>query len=342
MHEEGKKVSAIRRELLQRYPNTKLPGPRAIQKWVSQKEEIQRAARSEDASMRNRIPSSMNNSRTLKQQVGLLPITSSARWHKKILTEKGGDALNLTNEHSSYKENYLKFGIAWLSKFKQVYGWRRRVVHGEASAAYERSVERGKKLLPQILASYDMGDVYNADEAALLHGQTPQKRIVNHISKATNAKKALHRLTVTLCINATGTHSIPPQVIIKSAGRKDRRPPRPQSLKDVNLHQLGVIYSWNSNAWMTSELFEQFLRVCKRQVLLKKGRKPDILLIDGFSGHKPPSDDCVSFDIGEGMRGFYWEFVTVIWLPPNTTSQIQPLDAGVINAFKVRSTQQQL
>ena len=53
MHEEGKKVSAIRRELLQRYPYTKLPGPRAIQKWVSQKEEIQSAARSEDASMRN-------------------------------------------------------------------------------------------------------------------------------------------------------------------------------------------------------------------------------------------------------------------------------------------------
>ena len=260
----------------------------------------------------------------------------------KILTEKGGDALNLTNEHSSYKENYLKFGIAWLNKFKQVYGWRRRVVHGEASAADERSVERGKKLLPQILASYDTDDVYNADEAALLYRQTPQKRIVNHISKATNAKKALHRLTVTLCINATGTHSIPPQVIIKSAGRTDGRPPRPQSLKDVNLHQLGVIYSWNSNAWMTSELFEQFLRVFKRQVLLKKGRKPVVLLIDGFSGHKPPSDVCVRFDIGEGIRGFYWEFVTVIWLPPNTTSQIQPLDAGVMNAFKVRSTQQQL
>ena len=157
------------------------------------------------------------------------------------------------------------------------------------------------------------------------------------MSKATNAKKALHRLTVTLGINATGTHSIPPQVIIKSAGRKDRRPPRPQSLKDVNLHQLGVIYSWNSNAWMTSELFEQLLRVFKRQVLLKKGRKPVVLLIDGFSGHKPPSDVCVRFDIG-----FYCEFVTVIWLPPNTTSQIQPLDAGVMNAFKVRSTQQQL
>ena len=50
MHEE----SAIRRELLQRYPNPKLPGARAIQKWVSQKEEIQRTARSEDATMRNR------------------------------------------------------------------------------------------------------------------------------------------------------------------------------------------------------------------------------------------------------------------------------------------------
>ena len=63
MREEGRKASAIRRELLQRYPYTKLPGPRAIQKWVSQKEEIQRAARSEDATMRNRssVAKQLNN-----------------------------------------------------------------------------------------------------------------------------------------------------------------------------------------------------------------------------------------------------------------------------------------
>jgi hypothetical protein len=43
------------------------------------------------------------------------------------------------------------------------------------------------------------------------------------------------------------------------------------------------------------------LQAFKWQVLLKKGRKNVILLIDGFAGHKLQSDDCQRIDIGEGI-----------------------------------------
>ena len=90
-----------------------------------------------------------------------------------------------------------------------------------------------------------------------------------------------------------------------------------------------------ANAWQTPELFNSFLHAFKWQVLLKKGRKNVILLIDGFAGHKLQSDDCQRIDIGEGIKAFCWEFILVIWLPTNTTSHIQPLDAGLIKSWKV-------
>jgi len=103
----------------------------------------------------------------------------------------------------------------------------------------------------------------------------------------------------------------------------------------VDLDHLGVLLHWNANAWQTSELFDEFLHAFKRAVIQEKGRKDVVLLLDGFSGHKPPSDDCKHIHLGEGIQGFQFEFILVIWLPPNTTSHIQPLDAGLINSWKV-------
>jgi len=90
--------------------------------------------------------------------------------------------------------------------------------------------------------------VYNADEIALMYRHIHQRRMVNQIQQETNAKKTLQRLTVTICVNAAGTHCMPPQVSIKSSGRKDGRTPRPQSPTNVDLRQLGELYYRNANA----------------------------------------------------------------------------------------------
>jgi hypothetical protein len=170
--------------------------------------------------------------------------------------------------------------------------------------------------------------------------------MMNRLRRETNApKKALQRLTNTIRVNATGTHSIPPQMIIKTSGRKDGKPSKAQSITNIDLKKLPVrkergrgcgTIPLECQCLADIRTFSSFLQAFKWQVLLKKGRKNVILLIDGFAGHKLQSDDCQRIDIGEGIKAFCWEFILVIWLPTNTTSHIQSLDAGLIKSWKVR------
>ena len=59
--------------------------------------------------------------------------------------------------------------------------------------------------------------------------------------------------------------------------------------------------------------FDQELRLQKRKILL---------LIDNASSHKLEENEILSN-------------ITLHFLPPNTTSHIQPIDQGIIHSFKV-------
>ena len=74
----------------------------------------------------------------------------------------------------------------------------------------------------------------------------------------------------------------------------------------------GIPYYTNPRAWLNTQ-------VNKR--LVKKERKI-LLLLDNVSSHNPDLKDRFSN-------------IRVIFLPKNTTSKLQPLDAGIIKNFKV-------
>ena len=77
-------------------------------------------------------------------------------------------------------------------------------------------------------------------------------------------------------------------------------------------------YSHNQKAWMTGYLFSEWLYNFDRHIKHKKNR-PVLLLMDDVASHFPEVElECV--------RPFH--------LPSNTTSHLQPLDAGIIRAFK--------
>ena len=56
-----------------------------------------------------------------------------------------------------------------------------------------------------------------------------------------------------------------------------------------------------------------------------------LLLMDNASSHKIPS---MPLEQIHGLDSFSLSNVKVVYLPPNTTSHVQPLDAGIIAAFK--------
>jgi hypothetical protein len=115
------------------------------------------------------------------------------------------------------------------------------------------------------------------------------------------------RITVLVCANLDGTEKFPLLVIGKSK--------QPQCFRNTKL--LPFTYC-HKTAWMTYEIFQEFLVSLDRR-MASKSRK--ILL---FVDHCPacPKD----------VRNF--KIVQVEFFPANTTSVLQPMDQGVIKALK--------
>ncbi len=113
-------------------------------------------------------------------------------------------------------------------------------------------------------------------------------------------------------MNALGEKEMIPVVIGKSA--------KPRCFKRINTSQLPVQYFSQSKAWMTSDIMHQVLQKFKRRLV--SSARHILLLMDNAGCH--PHDLCGKYSN-----------IKIVFLPPSTTSVIQPLDLGVIKNFKV-------
>ena len=115
------------------------------------------------------------------------------------------------------------------------------------------------------------------------------------------------RLTGLTAANAVG-EKLPLFVIDKSK--------KPRCFKHIK--HLPCRYRCQKKSWMDSILFDEWVREVDRR-FTKEGRKI-ILLVDNWPAH-PSIDNLVSTEL--------------IFLPPNTTSKLQPMNEGVIWSMKV-------
>jgi hypothetical protein len=120
------------------------------------------------------------------------------------------------------------------------------------------------------------------------------------------------RLTVALCANADGSHKLDPFIIGKYQ--------KPRCFKNVNINNIPMMYRHNAKAWMVILHFQEWIQNFDRQVGSKHQGQRVLLLLDNCSSHS--------------LVGLTLQYTDVCFLPPNTTSRIQPMDAGVIVTFK--------
>ena len=64
--------------------------------------------------------------------------------------------------------------------------------------------------------------------------------------------------------------------------------------------------------------------------------------MDNFSAHEMPAHRIKKLTFDGGFRGYQYDNVLVLFLPPNVTSVIQPLDQGIIVAFKAHYHKQHI
>ena len=124
------------------------------------------------------------------------------------------------------------------------------------------------------------------------------------------------------CANADGSHRLLPMVVGKSK--------KPRALK--NLSQPPCHYTGNKTAWFTQDIFTRWfhdyfvpaiVKFQREELGIARENVKAILLLDNAPAH-PAENELI------GLHGR----IKVIYLPPNTTSIIQPMDQGVIEAAK--------
>jgi hypothetical protein len=207
-----------------------------------------------------------------------------------------------------------------LDNFKARHGIKSWIKHGESGSVNEVDMAADLACIQAKVAQYAPADQYNCDETGLYWKLVPDRSLSTHALPGVKKEKA--RITIHHAVNSTGSHKLPMWII----GRhKTPRCFRAAGVKDVNA--LGITWRWNKKAWMTQIVMVDWLRWFDQQV---KGRKV-LLLMDNFSSHIAAVNELEAMPQGLGL-----ENTEVVFLPPNTTSKLQPLDQGIIHAFKAR------
>lgn len=220
------------------------------------------------------------------------------------------------------KKDDFRASTGWLDKFKKRFGIRLLTTTGEKLSCDFEAVEPYKEKFKKTLEELNLcpDQIYNADESGLFWRVLPNKTFVHKAeASAPGRKMSKDRLTFMPCSNASGTHKLELLVIGKSKN--------PRAFKNVK--HLPVKYKHQNKAWMTRELFsewfhEEFVPSVKK--FLKKQNLPQkaLLVLDNCPGH-PDEDELKSKD---GL-------IKVMFLPPNVTPLLQPMDQNIIQTVKV-------
>ena len=121
------------------------------------------------------------------------------------------------------------------------------------------------------------------------------------------------------CSNSTGTHKLPLMFVGKSLN--------PRCFKHVSLP---VKYYSQKNAWVDTNIFtdwfkKHFVPSVKKHLTESGLPIKALLLLDNAPAH--PDVSVLQSENGN---------IKAMYLPPNTTAIIQPMDQGVLEALKRR------
>ena len=147
----------------------------------------------------------------------------------------------------------------------------------------------------------------HADKTVLYYRALPERSMVIRGDPRKGIKTSKERVTVLLACSAAGD-KLKPLVIGKSL--------KPRCFRGIDKAALPITYRTNKKAWMTSSLFKEWLERLNSKMHLQGGHI--LLFVDNCGAH--PDIQLTN--------------TRMLFLPPNTTSRLQPCDAGIIAAFK--------
>ncbi|XP_068245325.1 tigger transposable element-derived protein 1-like [Palaemon carinicauda] len=143
-----------------------------------------------------------------------------------------------------------------------------------------------------------------------------EKRLPGH-------KPMKDRLTLALCVSASVDFKVKPLLVYHS------NTPRAFKTHKVVKESLNVLWRANGKAWVTRQLFIEWINICfgptvKKYLEENRLLVKCLLVLDNVPAH-PPS-------LHEDIAPQY-SFVKILYLPPHSSPLLQPMDQRVISNF---------
>jgi hypothetical protein len=107
---------------------------------------------------------------------------------------------------------------------------------------------------------YSEEDIHNADKTGVFYNMTPDSAFKFKGEKYVGGKMSKNRLTVLMCVNMTGTD----KKILSVIGKLQTQ----RSFKNVK--KLPIEYAANEKAWMTCDIFQQYVSKWNNELRRKK------------------------------------------------------------------------
>ncbi|XP_065692179.1 tigger transposable element-derived protein 4 [Patagioenas fasciata] len=203
----------------------------------------------------------------------------------------------------------FKCSNGWLDRFKSRYGLVFRAHPVEAAATtVDAPTLWCQNILPYYLNDYQPKNVFYIQETGLLYQMLPHNTFAFKGETCSVGEVSKKRITVVVGTNMDGSEKLPLLVIGKNKS--------PRSFKDVL--SLPVDYEANDTAWMTSEVFEQWMR--KLDDRFRAQQRQVVILVDSLPAH-PEVKNLKS--------------VKLVFSPPDSSSSIA-VKQGAIRSLKVK------
>ncbi|XP_064423274.1 tigger transposable element-derived protein 4-like [Latimeria chalumnae] len=232
-------------------------------------------------------------------------------WFKSVRDENiplSGPMLAIKANELVKKLGYadLSASQSWVERFKHRRGIVCRTVCRESESINSDVLDNYVTTkLPSLLIGYQPRDVFNIDETGLFYKLLPNRTLALKGEECHGGKHSKERITLLVGSNMDGSEKLKLLVIGKAK--------QPRCLKGVKV--LPVDYEGNTKAWMTGDIFKDW--VIKFDRKMQRQKRKVLLFVDNCPAH-PHIDNL--------------QVTTVVFLPPNTTSKLQPMDQGIIKS----------
>lgn len=206
--------------------------------------------------------------------------------------------------------NDFKCSNGWLDRFKSRYGLVFRAQPVDATGIpVDPSTVWHQNVLPYYLNDYHPRNVFNIKETGLLYRMLPTNTFAFKGETCSVGKLCKDRITLVVGTNMDGSEKLPLLVIGKNRN--------PHCFKGIK--SLPVYYEANRMAWMTSDVFEQWMRQLDEKFQAQQRRV--VIFVDSFPAH-PEVKNLKSIELA--------------FFPSCLSSKFIAMKQGIIKNLKIK------